>query len=51
MSSIIDLFGVFRRVYRMAVSPPPGPTKTENALKFGILGAAKIAYVLSLIQL
>jgi len=27
----------------MAVSPPPGPTKTENALKFGILGAAKIA--------
>lgn len=41
MGSVASMFS---RVYQ-AFSPPHQPAKVEDALKFGILGAANIAYV------
>lgn len=42
MASLASMVG---RVYQ-AFSPPQLPEKRKDALKFGILGAASIAYVL-----
>jgi hypothetical protein len=41
MASLVSMIG---RVYQ-AFIPPQQPAKAEDALKFGILGAASIAYV------
>ncbi|KAE8555212.1 hypothetical protein EYB25_003760 [Talaromyces marneffei] len=36
------MFGMFRRIYESFISPPEVP-KTDNALRFGLLGASDIA--------
>jgi hypothetical protein len=41
MASLVSMVG---RIYQ-AFIPPQQPAKVEDALKFGILGAAGIAYV------
>lgn len=41
MGSLVSMIG---RIYQ-AFSPPQQPAKVGDAVKFGILGAASIAYV------
>lgn len=39
------MLDMFRRIYESFISPPEVP-KVENPLRFGVLGASDIAFVL-----